>query len=218
MSKGSRDAAPPVVVGVTGHRNIASNNKRLSNIVAKELRAVVRRHKGAPIIILSGLAEGADRLVADVARETLGAGLWAVLPLPDRLYLRDFATAGSIAEYKALKAASQRVIEAPLMGTRRSLARYGEPRNHQYAWIGAFIAKRAQVLIALWDGAPGRGTGGTAHVVDWFLAGSTPRGYRISRAPRVEPRAGVARTLLHINPETHKVARIARRAPSGARR
>ena len=32
----------------------------------------------------------------------------------------------------------------------------GEPRNHQYAWIGAFIAKRSQVLIAIWDGAPAR--------------------------------------------------------------
>jgi hypothetical protein len=207
MRKASRNAAKPVVVGVTGHRNFASNNPKISALVRKELRRVARAYPRAPLLILSGLAEGADRLVTEVAREDFASELWAILPLPDALYVRDFAKRASVKEYKNLKAAAQRVIEAPLMASRRAVSRYGEPRNHQYAWIGAFIARRAQVLIAIWDGAPARGTGGSAHVVDWFLSGSVPRDYRISRAPRIAARARAVDTLVHINPRTHKVKR-----------
>lgn len=210
MSKASRRAARPVVVGVTGHRDIAPDDPAISALVRKELRRIARAYPGAPLLILSGLAEGADRLVAEVAREEFDADLWAILPLPDALYEGDFAKRASVKDYKRLKAASQRVVEAPLMASRRAVARYGEPRNHQYAWIGAFIAKRAQVLIAIWDGAPARGTGGSAHVVDWFIKGKVPRAYRISKAPRVPARARLTPTLVHINPRSRKVARRVR--------
>jgi hypothetical protein len=165
--------------------------------------------------LLSGLAEGADRLVAELARKDFGAGLWAILPLTDVLYVHDFAKRASVKDYERLKAASQRVVEAPLMASRRAVSRYGEPRNHQYAWIGAFIAKRAQVLLAIWDGAPARGTGGTAYVVDWFLSGRVPGAYRISRAPRIPAAKHGAGELVHIDPRTRKVTR---RKRSRARR
>jgi hypothetical protein len=213
--KASRKAAKPVVVGVTGHRDIASDDAKISALVRKELRAIARANRGAPLLILSGLAEGADRLVAEIAREEFDAELCAVLPLPDALYERDFGSRKSVKDYRSLKGASQCVVAAPLMAARRSLTRYCEPRNHQYAWIGAFIAKRAQVLIAIWDGAPARGTGGTAYVVDWFLSGRVPGAYRLSRAPRVPARKRVAGTLVHIDPRTRKVRRRRRSRARG---
>ncbi len=207
MSEANRKAARPIVIGVTGHRNFTSDDPKISSLVRKELRRIVRAGRGAPLLILSGLAEGADRLVAHVAREAFDAALWAILPLPDALYLRDFSKRASIKEYNSLKTAAKRIIEAPLMASRRAVSRYGEPRNHQYAWIGAFIARRAQVLVALWDGSPARGTGGTEQVVNWFLSGRVPREYCISRAPCVRRRARASNMLVHINPETHKVKR-----------
>ncbi len=213
--KASRKVARPVVVGVTGHRNIASGDAKIAALVRKELRRISRAHKGAPLVILSGLAEGADRLVAAVAREDLGAQLWAILPLPDALYVQDFAKRSSVKDYERLKAGAQRVIAAPLMASRRAVARYGEPRNHQYAWIGAFIAKRAHALLALWDGAPARGTGGTADVVDWFLSQRVPGAYGISKAPRIPAPKRAAGELVRIDPRTRKVTR---RRRSRARR
>lgn len=189
----------------------------LSEMVRNELTHLQRVHGRASLLILSGLAEGADRLVVKVARDVPGARFWAILPLPDALFERDFDGAASLADYKALKRQAQRVIEAPFMASRHRIADAGEPRNHQYAWIGAFVAERAQVLLAIWDGAPARGTGGTAHLIDWFLAGETPPIYRISAAPRIPARAGVARTLLHINPITHTIRRTVSRRSSPAR-
>lgn len=210
--KASRKAVKPVVIGVTGHRDIASDDARISAVVRKELARITRANPGAPLLILSGLAEGADRLVADIAREEFDAEIWAILPLPDALYEVDFGSRKSIKDYRRLKAAAARVIAAPLLASRRAVSKYGEPRNHQYAWIGAFIAKRAQVLIAIWDGAPARGTGGTAFVVDWFLSGRVPGSYRISKAPRVPARARVAKALIHIHPRTRKVKQRRSRA------
>lgn len=208
----SGKAAKPVVIGVTGHRDIASDDARISAVVRRELSRISRSNRGAPLLVLSGLAQGADRLVAAIAREEFDAQVWAVLPLPDALYQMDFGTRKSIKDYSRLKAAADRVIAAPVLASRRAVAKYGEPRNHQYAWIGAFIAKRSQVLIAIWDSAPARGTGGTAHVVDWFLSGRVPGSYRISKAARVPARARVARTLVHIHPRTRKVTRRRSRA------
>jgi hypothetical protein len=215
MSKASRKAARPVVVGVTGHRNIASGDAKIAALVRKELRRISRTHKDAPLVILSGLAEGADRLVAEVARKDFGAELWAILPLPAPLYVKDFAKHASVKDYERLKAASRRVIEAPLMASRRAVSRYGESRNHQYAWIGAFIAKRAHVLLAIWDGAPARGTGGTAQVVDWFLSERVPGAYAISKAPRIPAPKRASGELVCIDPRNRKVTR---RKRSRARR
>jgi hypothetical protein len=206
-----KNASRPIVVGVTGHRDLAANDPALSELVGKELGKVVRTYGHAPLLILSGLAEGADRLVANVARDAFGAKLWAILPLPDALYARDFKTAESLADYKALKADAERVIDAPLLASRRPLANYVESRSHQYAWIGTYIAKRAQLLLTIWDGAPARGTAGTAHVIGWFLTGTVPGAYLISRAPRIAARENVTPALIHINSETHKVRRFTRR-------
>ena len=197
----------PVVLGVTGHRNIDVDDAELSGLVEAECKRLSRAYRGASFLILSGLAEGADRLVVEVTQKYLSADLVAVLALPERLFLKDFETKASRDHFAALLEEASLVVNAPLMHPRRQLTSYGEPRNHQYAWIGAFLARRAQVLFALWDGAPSRGTGGTADVVQWFLHATAPRRYAISFAQRIPGYAKVKPQLVHINPETGKVRR-----------
>jgi hypothetical protein len=68
----------------------------------------------------------------------------------------------------------------------------GEPRNEQYARAGGIIVEQAQILFAVWDGLPARGTGGTAEQIGWFRQGSAPKGYSriesdISPADPAEP-------------------------------
>ncbi len=216
MTAHGRNARRPLIVGVTGHRNLDAHDARLMHLVMRELKKVVRRHGDAPLLVLSGLAEGADRLVVDAAQK-LGGRFVAVLPFPGTLYEQDFSGSASRAEYASLCGTATRVIPAPLMDTRRAVMEQGEPRNRQYAWSGAYIAKRAQTLIAIWDGELARGTGGTAEVVAWYLADKTPPAFRISQAPRLSGCKGVAPELIHIDPVTLKVRRIARQKPSARR-
>ncbi len=51
-------------------------------------------------------------------------------------------------------------------------------REAQYALGGAYIVERADELVAVWDGQPARGTGGTADVVSWRRDGKVPEKYQ----------------------------------------
>ena len=62
----------PLVIGVTGHRDLRDQDvPRLEQEVAAIISGLRRDYLGddqeTPIIVLSALAEGADRLVARVA-------------------------------------------------------------------------------------------------------------------------------------------------------
>ena len=114
-------------------------------------------HRSAPaaLIILSPLAEGADRLVARIALDERQATLEAVLPLAPADYCADFATAPSRQEFAALLARASRVVTMPPAATRPAA----------YEQAGRYVVEHADVLIALWDGEPARGQGGTAGTV-----------------------------------------------------
>lgn len=84
----------PFVIGVTGHRDLRDEDlPKLESAVAEIIEELKRHYLGGdgetPIIILSALAEGADRLVARVAL-SLGAQLVAPMPMPVEEYRRDF--------------------------------------------------------------------------------------------------------------------------------
>jgi hypothetical protein len=128
-------------------------------------------------MILSPLAEGADRLVADVALG-LGMRILVSLPMPEDLYLMDFETPESRAEYDRLRATAQAVYELPIVpnATREQISRYGEHRNQQYAQLGVFLGAHSHILLALWDGKESGELGGTAQVVE-FRRDDVMRGY-----------------------------------------
>jgi len=151
---------PTLRVGVTGHRA-----NKLGPAVAERLRPLVRaalEHVQALCTLLrivSPLAEGADRLVA---REglALGAELLAPLPFPRLFYRRDFVDPASLAEFDALILRATTVIE--LDGCYDT----EETRKVAYAAVGEFVVDESDVVIALWDGEPSGGYGGTAEIVD----------------------------------------------------
>ncbi len=196
----------PVMLGVVGHRNIDTKNKKLAAALKDQCANLRGRYKHSPFVILSALAEGADRLMANIAMKELQAELIAVLPMPEDEYERDFETEGSKAEFRALLERALCVKIAPPLRDRSSWPAGGEPRNEQYARAGAIIVDHAQVLFALWDGEPVRGTGGTADQVAWFERGNSPNGYSlhedaISPLDPVEP--GL---LIRVDPATALVS------------
>ena len=69
--------------------------KRLTESETESLRS---QYPATPFVILSGLAEGAERLVARIAMEEMDAALVAVLPMPPDDYEGDFESDASKAQ------------------------------------------------------------------------------------------------------------------------
>ncbi|MGC9336438.1 MAG: hypothetical protein ACP5JJ_20055 [Anaerolineae bacterium] len=96
--------------------------------------------------------------------EALAADLVVVLPLPEQEYLEDFQSIESIEEYRALKRLAQEVIP-PGSKVARPLA---------YRAANETLAAHVDLLVAIWDGEPARGPGGTAEIVELFRQAGRP--------------------------------------------
>ncbi len=157
----------PMVIGVTGHRDIRTDEiPGIRDRVRALLLDLGERFPQRRLRVLSPLAEGADRLVAEVAIE-LGVELSVVMPMPRDIYFSDFSGAESIAEFEALYARAFDVFELPIArgGTLESIREPGRARDLQYAQSGVFLSAHCHILLALWDGKTSGALGGTAQVV-----------------------------------------------------
>ena len=82
MKMEPRKPLVPIVLAVTGHRDVREADlTALAAAVTAQLRLLSEKHPHSPCVLLSGLAEGADRLAARCALE-VGWTLGVVLPLP----------------------------------------------------------------------------------------------------------------------------------------
>lgn len=164
----------PLVLGVTGHRDIQDSHA-LSELLKTQIATLRQQYPSTPMVALSSLAEGADRIFA---RTALDAGLPLYVPLPfsPEEYEKDFPD--SVDAFRALCAKAQAVFPVPLapgVTTENLRLASGENsnawRNWQYAMAGIYLAQRAHVLFALWDGQPAAGLGGTAQIVHYRQKG-----------------------------------------------
>jgi hypothetical protein len=134
-------------VAVTGHRGLPEQTMRL---VAGELRDYLSRF-GSGLVGLSCLADGADTLFAEIVLE-VGGALEVVVPAER---YRDSLPADHHAAYDALLARAQAVQRLPFVES--------TPEAHLAA--GKLLVDSCDTLVAVWDGAPARGPGGTADIV-----------------------------------------------------
>jgi hypothetical protein len=160
-------------VGVTGHRDLRHADQRyLEGAVRAVLHDLRTRCPSTPLILLSPLAEGADRLVARVALDE-GAQLIAPLPLPRELYEQDFEDESSLLEFRALLSRATRSFTLDLQegSSLEDVRARGPKRNKQYEAVGAYLVRNCLFLIALWDGRESDAVGGTAQVLSFQRAG-----------------------------------------------
>ena len=161
-------------MGVTGHRDLARPDAVEADVDAVLDRLVSDGDR--PIVVVSGLAEGADRLVARRVLARPGGRLVALLPLEPVDYVADFADAASVQEFTDLLAAADEhevITGAPSDDWTREAA---------YERAGHAMLDRSDVLLALWDGKPAKGRGGTAEMV--FEAGLIGRPVEIITVER----------------------------------
>jgi hypothetical protein len=178
---GARSYAVPLVVAVTGHRDlVATEIPGIRTRVRECLTSLRTDYPGRIIAVMSPLAEGADRLVAEEAL-ALGMPLTVVLPMPRAMYEQDFPTQESRDQFAALCAAAVDLFELPLApgSTEAAISEPGPGRSRQYAAAGVFVCAHCHVLLALWDGKESDQLGGTSQVVRFhhhdYMPGYTPR-------------------------------------------
>jgi hypothetical protein len=143
-----------ITIGVTGHRILAEVEKVEAGI-AGALRFIERTFPGEPLIVISSLAEGADRLVVHQVLARPQARLIVPLPLPESDYRKDFPSEKSQKEFLSLLNRAGEVIAIPPTPT----------REEAYEAAGNYVLNHADVLIAVWDGQGAQGVGGTGGIV-----------------------------------------------------
>ncbi len=159
--------AIPLVVAVTGHRDLLTSEvSGIRDKVQSMLQQLIDHYPERRLRVMSPLAEGADRLVAEVALE-LGIELSVPLPMPRHLYMQDFDTPESRAQFEALCDSAIEVFELPLSkgNTVEQISEPGEARNREYAQVGVFLCAHCHILLAIWDGKLTGDLGGTGQVV-----------------------------------------------------
>nr|WP_202488584.1 hypothetical protein [Streptomyces sp. SID5473] len=136
-------------IGITGHRIIPPEGR--AHIRAGLLAALRLGEEG--LEAYSSLAIGADQLFADIALEC-GATLTAVIPSEDYEDGFDPADLDCLRDYR------RRATREVRLGFRHST-------DEAYYAAGAYIADNCDRLLAVWDGGPSRGLGGTADIVHY---------------------------------------------------
>ena len=149
-------------IGVTGHRVIEDEDLIRSKV--REVLGSIENgfsDKDHIFKVISPLAEGADRIVAQEVLNFHGCPheneMQAVLPLKKEDYMNDFKTQESKDEFLNLLGKAEKVITLPETPTRKDA----------YLQVGEFVVDKCIILIAIWDGKPSRGKGGTAEIIDY---------------------------------------------------
>lgn len=167
-----RPALPFVVaIGVMGHRHGHSSPEDLGSI-EKQLRMIfaeLRAHAAAlhsanaeffsdapaRLVLHSSLAAGTDQVAAAVAIE-LGFELHAILPVEREQYRRDIPDDRARATFDDLLRNASAILELP--GGR-------DDSLDPCVLSGLAVVSHCDLVVAVWDGKPARGEGGTADIV-----------------------------------------------------
>jgi hypothetical protein len=180
----SRVSGPPSVpfvlsVGVTGHRadvlppgsvaGLRDHIGEVLRIIADAGRDLLEAERacfadGPPRLrFVSPIADGADQIAAEVALD-LGWELEAILPFERQAYRETLASAEARGRFDALLGRASCLLQLP-----------GDPEQglDAYVMTGRATVAHCDVLIAIWDGLPPRGRGGTGEVVQLALTRGT---------------------------------------------
>jgi hypothetical protein len=163
-------------VGVTGHRpnklEFADENQlrrqiQTALLFLKNTTAQLHQSVGtfylpeSPVLrIISPLAEGSDRFVAE---EGLGLGFQLQCPLPfsREEYEKDFKDKHSRERFHELVGQATAVLE---LDGARDTSESSDLESASYEAAGRIVLNQSDVIIAIWDGNPGK-KGGTGQIV-----------------------------------------------------
>jgi len=139
-----------VAIGFTGHRNLPDESKSRESILK-----FLQDFKGKTektIYGVSSAAAGGDLLFAESCLQ-VGLPIRILLPAPKEQFREDFDDA----TWSRAESVMQRAMSVEVIGT-------GETKEERYYECGAETVQQSQMLLALWDGKPSQGLGGTEEI------------------------------------------------------
>ena len=141
--------SPVTTFGVTGHQ-------RAPATVWENLRDELQRlFRGVrPLTGVSSLAAGADQRFALTLLRS-GGLLHVVIPSFD--YESSFDNEADLHQFKSLMSRAAEVETLP----------FGQPSEDAYLAAGRRVVDLCDVLVAVWDGLPAQGKGGTADIASY---------------------------------------------------
>lgn len=132
-------------------------------------------HEGpARLVVLGSLAPGADLLLARAAVDA-GAVLQVVLPFSPEEFAEDFK--GRPTELELHKQLLKRADRLFVHDGRRgdgACSREADMRKRAYREAGRTLIRHCDLLVAIWNGEPQRGIGGTAEQIELALTLGIP--------------------------------------------
>lgn len=174
-SQASGPALLPLTVGVTGHRDLCADQvPKIYDALCDFYRELHANYKFTPIRLISGLAEGADRLAIEALRTVQAemvkanhsiAMQWqvvAALPASVQEYEADFPA--SVLEYHTILSLCDEIVVLSADGTCPNSDGEGHFQAG-YRALAGYLQRHSNVLLALWDGCKSFSASGTYDVV-----------------------------------------------------
>ena len=163
--KSFRDRDYQIVAGI-GHRDPLPNEiGRYKDMIEDKIKSFIQPNQ--KYLIVTPIADGADRLFVEVAKE-MNIEYAVLLPMPKELYMIDFDS-HSLVEFERLLDGAIDVESLGLYeeNTIESISNYSKERDLQYREVGRVLAKESDEFIALWDGEINYLMGGTADIIEY---------------------------------------------------
>jgi len=166
-----------LIIGITGHRDIPQEDvDKLKEKIKEILNELKGKYPHTPLLLLTPLAEGADRIAAKAAIEE-GIDYAVVLPFQEEEYVNDFLETKEEfydlidkQKHENLKG----IFSLEEIETDDRVKEHSPERDKFYERVGAYIVRHSQILIALWDGnedGKESGRGGTSEIIKLKLKG-----------------------------------------------
>lgn len=156
----------PFVIGGVGHRLLPQEHSGLEGAIHRALAWILAEHADdpEPPRLLVSVAEGADRLIIDVAH-MLGMRYTCVLPCSADCFEDDFGSARSIEAYRRMLSQADAVVQPREDPADRLIG---------YLWTNDYILDRCDVLVAVWDGNAREAPAGTGDTVQRAIERAIP--------------------------------------------
>jgi hypothetical protein len=140
-----------VAIGFTGHRNLPDESKSRACIL--KFLQDFKAKSDKTIYGVCSTAAGGDLLFAESCIQ-IGLPVRVLLPMAKEHFREDFDEP----TWNRAELVMQRAISVEVVGG-------GDSKEERYYECGAETVQQSQILLALWDGNPSQGLGGTEEIV-----------------------------------------------------
>ncbi len=158
-------------VGITGHQDLGS--EETLSWLSDTLESVINQYDID--LGITSLAVGADQLYAEILRKK---HIRYIAVIPSDGYQKTFTVSNQLERYIDLLQSAFNTIRLPFI----------KPTEAAFYESGKQIVHLSDMIIAVWNGLPAKGLGGTGDIVEYALS--------------------IKKPVMHLNPITQTVREI----------